>query len=93
MIQKEFWLFRLVQWVVVDFFWKCSYWGVPQEELNEMGKRVEDGGQYMKRHHVGLDIDALDRRLFQTKPGEPCLLVVAVVVFLAVSFVVVVQCF
>lgn len=85
------WAWRLVKFIAIDLLWKCSYWGIPEEEFQEMGKRVEDGGQYMKLYHRGLDIDAWDRRLCGTKPGEPSLLVVLVAIALFVSFAVLVR--
>lgn len=66
---------RILKLFFVDFLWKSSYWGIPQEEVAAMG-----GPGYMKQFGVGPDLDKWDQKLFKTEPGEPNLLVVAVFV-------------
>lgn len=55
--------------IFVDFFWKNSYWGIPEEEVREMSSPG-----YMKKYGKGFDIDAMDQVLFQTQACEPPLL-------------------
>lgn len=62
-----------MRWLIL-FFWKNSYWGIPQEEVEAMSKPG-----YINRFGRGIDLDYWDQRIFGApSAGEPCLLPVVI---------------
>ena len=61
-----------------NFFWKNSYWGIPKEELEAMGKP-----DYLTKYGKGLDIDKWDRKFFG-EGGSVIVVSVFVLIFIII---------